>query len=62
MKSRKYDTVKKWYDIGAWNITMCSNAVVKKWITSDEFKEITGKEYVHSEEAGNGRINFTSRI
>ena len=43
MKSAKYDTVKTWYDKGLWNETMCRNAVVKGWITQEEFKEITGK-------------------
>ena len=41
----KYDTVKKWYDKGMWNIAMCRNAVVKEWITPEEFTEITGEEY-----------------
>ena len=43
--SMKYNTVKEYYDKGLWNITMCRNAVVKGWITPEEFAEITGEEY-----------------
>ena len=50
-KSKKFEYVKEWYNQGAWNIAMCRNAIVKAWITSEEFKEITGKEY----ENNNGR-------
>ena len=49
MKSKKYDTVKEYYDKGLWNKPMCRNAVVKGWITSDEFTEITGEEYERSD-------------
>lgn len=41
----KYAKVKKYYDSGLWDITRVKNAVIKKWITADEFKEITGVDY-----------------
>lgn len=41
----KYDKVKSYYDKGLWNIVMVRNAVLKEWITSEEFKEITGEDY-----------------
>ena len=41
----KYDKVKKYYDEGFWTIDMVRNAVVKKWITEEEFKTITNIEY-----------------
>ncbi|MCH5213322.1 MAG: XkdX family protein [Oscillospiraceae bacterium] len=47
--SKNYEKVKKWYDKGIWNETMCRNAVVMGWITPEEFTEITGEEYSKSE-------------
>jgi hypothetical protein len=32
-----------------WNIIRVRNAVIKKWITAEEFKEITGKEFPEEE-------------
>ena len=43
--SEKYQKVKKYYDSGLWNVKMVRNAVVKKWITTEEFEEITGIRY-----------------
>ena len=43
--SEKYQKVKKYYDSGLWNVKMVRNAVEKKWITADEFEEITGMKY-----------------
>ena len=43
--SKKFNTVKNYYDKKLWNITMVRNAVVKGWITEEEFTEITGEEY-----------------
>ena len=43
--SAKYEKVKKYYDKGLWNLEMVRNAVLKKWITAEEFKEITGEDY-----------------
>lgn len=43
--SVKYEQVKEWYDFGQWGIERVRNAVVKYWITPEEFEEITGEEY-----------------
>lgn len=43
--SEKYLKVKNYYDSGMWNIKMVRNAVVKKWITEEEFEMITGIGY-----------------
>ena len=47
--SPKFTTVKKYYP-KYWNLTMVKNAVVKRWITEEEFTEITGENYVTLEE------------
>lgn len=38
----KYDKVKDYFEKGLWSIERVRNAVVKKWITEDEFEKITG--------------------
>lgn len=43
--SPKYEKVKYYYDTGLWNKAMVANAVVKEWITSAEYEEITGEPY-----------------
>ena len=40
----KYEKVKGYYEKGLWSIERVANAVVKGWITADEFKEITGQD------------------
>ena len=45
MHSDKFEIVKKYYDKGLWKIQAVRNAVVKGWITAEEFKEITGEDY-----------------
>ena len=40
----KFETVKGFYDIKLWSLTMVWNAV-DRWINAEEFREITGKEY-----------------
>ena len=40
-----FETVKKNYDRGLWNITMVKMTVKKGIITKSQFKEITGKDY-----------------
>ena len=42
--SKTYEKVKKFYKMGIWSEKMAWNAV-GKWITPDEYKEITGKDY-----------------
>ena len=41
----KFEMVKDFYDRGLWNITRVRNAVVKGWITLEQFTEITGEPY-----------------
>lgn len=43
MHSPKFERVKGYFDKGLWNTTMVRNAVVKHWITVEEFEEITGE-------------------
>lgn len=43
--SKKFKTVKNFYDRGLWSIARVRNAVEKGWITDEEFKEITGEDY-----------------
>lgn len=43
--SPKFEKVKAYYESGLWNKAMVKNAVVKKWITKAEYKEITGEDY-----------------
>lgn len=45
MHSKNFETVKDFYIHKLWNITRVRNAVVKSWITEEEFYEITGQEY-----------------
>ena len=40
-----YETVKKNFERGLWNVAMVRMAVKKGVITREQFKEITGKEY-----------------
>lgn len=42
--SKKYDKVKGYYENSLWSIERVSNAVLKGWITIEEFREITGVE------------------
>lgn len=43
--SAKYNKIKGYYDSGLWNKTMVRNAVVKGWITAEEYAQITGEPY-----------------
>ena len=42
--SKNFEKVKAYYDNGIWNKARVHNAV-GKWITKEEYKEITGKDY-----------------
>lgn len=44
--SPKYIKVKNYYDKGLWNQEMVYNAVVKGWITPEEYFEIIGEDFV----------------
>lgn len=43
--SAKFEVVKNFYDEGLWSEERVHNAVIKGWITEEEFKEITGDVY-----------------
>lgn len=42
--SKNYDKVKGYYDRGLWSKARV-HAVVGKWITPEEYEEITGEPY-----------------
>lgn len=44
MHSPKFDKVKNYYDTGKWSINRVHDAV-GRWITADEYNEITGEIY-----------------
>ncbi len=43
--SRKFELVKRYYDQGLWSKARVRNAVVKEWITAEEYELITGEVY-----------------
>ena len=43
--SKKFNMIKAAYERGTWNKAMVRNAVVKGWITEDEYAVITGEDY-----------------
>ncbi len=43
--SKNYQKVKRYYDMKMWDETRVRNAVKMGWITEEEFREITGKDY-----------------
>ena len=50
--SPKFETVKHYYDLyvesdgkRGWSLEKVHNAVVKNWITPEEYEEITGEPY-----------------
>ena len=40
-----YETIKRNFDRGLWNVSIVRMAVKKGVITPEQFKEITGKDY-----------------
>ena len=44
--SKYYERIKAYYEAGYWNKYMVANAVKKGKITIEEYKEITGEDYV----------------
>lgn len=42
--SKNYNKVKNYYNAGLWSLGMVRNAV-GRWITAEEFAEITGQTY-----------------
>mgnify|MGYP000770325020 CR=1 FL=1 len=47
-RSKNFDKVKRYYNMGMWNEMRVRNAVKMNWITEEEFKEITDKDYALS--------------
>lgn len=43
--SKKFELVKSYYDKGMWNKVMVRNAVIKGWITAEEYELIVGEPY-----------------
>lgn len=43
--SEKFEMVKSYYEEGRWKKKAVRNAVVKGWITAEEYAEITGEAY-----------------
>ena len=43
--SKKYKQVKDYYDRGLWSKKRVADAVIKGWITADEYEEIVGEPY-----------------
>lgn len=41
----KYELVKNFYKKNLWNLDRVKNAVIKSWITAEEFEKITGIIY-----------------
>lgn len=42
--SRNFSKVQTYYEKGLWSIKMVQDAV-GRWITEDEYKQITGQDY-----------------
>lgn len=50
--SKNYEKVKAYYELylstdgkRGWSLEKVQNAVIKEWITAEEYKEITGYNY-----------------
>ena len=41
----KFEQVKKFYEKGLWSINQVKNAVIKEWISAEEYQLITGEKY-----------------
>lgn len=50
MSKAMANKIKKWYP-KYWNLNQVKDAVIKKVITAEEYKDITGEEYLSSEES-----------
>ena len=42
--SKNYNKVKQYYDMKLWSLSKVQSAV-GKWITKEEYREITGEKY-----------------
>ncbi len=45
MASKKYSSIKTYYALGSWSKETVKKAVVKGWITEEEYESITGEAY-----------------
>ena len=54
MASKRYELVKEYYDKRLWTRKMLKNAVVKGWITQDEYDGIVGVTGAPTEADGSG--------
>lgn len=43
--SLKFEKVKSYYDKGLWKKSQVANAVVKEWITAEEYEETVGEPF-----------------
>ena len=43
--SNKFNKVKTYYDKGLWDKNRVVNAVIKGWITEEEYADIVGEPY-----------------
>lgn len=43
--SEKFEQIKEWYETGKWKKKAVKNAVIRGWITAEEYEEITGEPY-----------------
>ena len=43
--SKNFEKVKSYYDSGRWTKEMVYNAVIKGWITEEEYAEIIGEDF-----------------
>lgn len=50
MRSKKYGIVKKYFDKGLWNANAVRNAVIKSWITAEEYEMIVSESYIEEAE------------
>lgn len=42
----RFKKVKKYYDAGLWDKMRVRNAVIKQWITEEEYREIIGETFL----------------
>lgn len=54
MASKRYELVKGYYDKRLWTRRMLKNAVIKGWITQDEYDGIVGVTSAPAEADGSG--------
>jgi hypothetical protein len=43
--SNRFESIQSFYDSGAWDTQKLRDAVMKNWITKEEFRIITGHDF-----------------